>query len=53
MGGYHLLTVDVADGLPQGLLLTGRLYEEGAPMRLAYAYEQANDWHTKYPALQT
>ena len=41
------------DGLPQGLLFTGRLYEEGAPMRLAYAYEQATDWHTRRPALQS
>jgi Asp-tRNA(Asn)/Glu-tRNA(Gln) amidotransferase A subunit family amidase len=41
------------DGLPQGLLFTGRLFDEGAPMRLAYAYEQATDWHTKHPTLQT
>jgi Asp-tRNA(Asn)/Glu-tRNA(Gln) amidotransferase A subunit family amidase len=41
------------DGLPQGLLFTGRLYEEGPPMRLAYEYEQATDWHTKHPTLQT
>jgi Asp-tRNA(Asn)/Glu-tRNA(Gln) amidotransferase A subunit family amidase len=41
------------DGLPQGLLFTGRLFDEGTPMRLAYAYEQATDWHTKRPALQT
>ncbi len=42
-----------ADGLPVGLLFTGRLFEEGAPMRLAYAYEQATDWHKKRPALET
>ena len=30
-----------------------RLFEEGTAMRLAYAYEQATDWHTKHPALQT
>jgi Asp-tRNA(Asn)/Glu-tRNA(Gln) amidotransferase A subunit family amidase len=41
------------DGLPQGLLFTGRLFEEGTAMRLAYAYEQATDWHTKHPALQS
>jgi Asp-tRNA(Asn)/Glu-tRNA(Gln) amidotransferase A subunit family amidase len=41
------------DGLPQGLLFTGRLYEEGTPMRLAWAYEQATDWHTRHPVLQT
>jgi aspartyl-tRNA(Asn)/glutamyl-tRNA(Gln) amidotransferase subunit A len=41
------------DNLPQGLLFTSRLFEEGAAMRLAYAYEQATDWHTKRPTLQT
>jgi Asp-tRNA(Asn)/Glu-tRNA(Gln) amidotransferase A subunit family amidase len=41
------------EGLPQGLLFTGRLFDEGTPMRLAYAYEQATDWHTKRPTLQT
>jgi Asp-tRNA(Asn)/Glu-tRNA(Gln) amidotransferase A subunit family amidase len=40
------------DGLPRGLLFTGRLFEEGTAMRLAYAYEQATDWHTKRPTLQ-
>jgi Asp-tRNA(Asn)/Glu-tRNA(Gln) amidotransferase A subunit family amidase len=41
-----------SDGLPQGLLFTSRLFEEGAAMRLAYAYELATDWHTRRPALQ-
>jgi Asp-tRNA(Asn)/Glu-tRNA(Gln) amidotransferase A subunit family amidase len=41
------------DGLPRGLLFTSRLFEEGTAMRLAYAYEQATNWHTKHPALQT
>ncbi|MEP6715240.1 MAG: amidase [Terriglobia bacterium] len=41
------------DGLPQGLLFTSRLFEEGAAMRLAYAYEQATDWHSRHPELQT
>lgn len=41
------------DGLPQGLLFTSRLYEEGAAIRLAYAYEQITNWHTRRPALQS
>jgi Asp-tRNA(Asn)/Glu-tRNA(Gln) amidotransferase A subunit family amidase len=40
------------NGLPQGLLFTGRLFDEGTPMRLAYAYEQATDWHSQHPVLQ-
>ncbi len=38
-------------GLPQGLLFTGRLYEEGTPMRVAYAYERATEWHAMHPKL--
>ena len=41
------------DGLPQGLLFTSRLFEEGAAMRLAYAYEQATGWHKQHPTLQS
>jgi Asp-tRNA(Asn)/Glu-tRNA(Gln) amidotransferase A subunit family amidase len=41
------------DGLPQGLLFTSRLFEEGTAMRLARAYEQTTDWHTKHPTLQS
>jgi Asp-tRNA(Asn)/Glu-tRNA(Gln) amidotransferase A subunit family amidase len=41
------------DGLPQGLLFTSRLFEEGMAMRLAYAYEQTTDWHTRHPTLQS
>jgi Asp-tRNA(Asn)/Glu-tRNA(Gln) amidotransferase A subunit family amidase len=41
------------DGMPQGLAFTGRLFEEGLPLRLAHAYEQATDWHTRRPALQS
>ena len=40
------------DGLPQGLLFTGRLYEEGTAMRLALAYEQTTEWHKQRPVLQ-
>jgi Asp-tRNA(Asn)/Glu-tRNA(Gln) amidotransferase A subunit family amidase len=41
------------DGLPQGLLFTSRLFEEGTAMRLAHAYERTTDWHTKHPTLQS
>ncbi len=27
----------------------GKIYEEGSPLRVALAYEQATDWHTKHP----
>jgi Asp-tRNA(Asn)/Glu-tRNA(Gln) amidotransferase A subunit family amidase len=29
----------------------GRIYDEGSPLRLALAYEQATEWHKKTPVL--
>lgn len=37
------------DRLPRGLVFTGRLCEEGVPMRVALAFEQATKWHTQRP----
>ena len=36
---------------PQSILFTGRLYEEGTPLRVALAYQQATEWHTKHPKM--
>lgn len=41
------------DSMPQGLLFTGRLFEEGMPMRIALAYQHATDWHKRRPTLQS
>jgi len=38
-------------GLPQSIMFTGRLYEEGAPLRVALAFEQTTKWHTMKPKL--
>ena len=38
-------------GLPQSIMLTGRLYDEGAPLRVALAYERATGWHTLHPKM--
>ena len=40
-----------ANGLPQGLAFTGKLYEEGTPMRVAMTFEKATEWHTMHPTL--
>ncbi len=39
------------DGLPIGLQIIGPRCGEEMVLRIALAYEQAHDWHTKHPAL--
>ncbi|MDP6606439.1 MAG: Asp-tRNA(Asn)/Glu-tRNA(Gln) amidotransferase subunit GatA [Dehalococcoidia bacterium] len=39
----------LSDGLPVGLHLIGRAFEEGTLLRAAHAYEQHTDWHTMRP----
>lgn len=39
------------DGLPIGLMLYGKPFGEEAALRVAYAYEQATDWHLRRPDL--
>lgn len=38
-------------GLPIGLQVIGRPFEEAELLAIARAYEQAHDWHTKHPSL--
>ena len=37
------------DGLPVGLQLAGRPFEEETVLRAAHAYEEATDWHLQRP----
>ena len=39
------------DGMPIGLQLAGRPFDELTVLRAAHAYEQANDWHTRRPPI--
>ena len=38
-------------GLPQSIMFTGGLYDEGAPLAVALAYERATAWHTMHPKM--
>jgi aspartyl-tRNA(Asn)/glutamyl-tRNA(Gln) amidotransferase subunit A len=38
-------------GLPIGLQLVGRWFEEGTVLGAAHAYQQATDWHKRAPPL--
>jgi aspartyl-tRNA(Asn)/glutamyl-tRNA(Gln) amidotransferase subunit A len=40
-----------AGNLPVGLQIVARPFEEATCFRVAYAYEQATEWHKKRPAL--
>ncbi len=38
-------------GLPIGLQVIGKAYDEPTVLRVAHAYERASDWHARKPAL--
>ncbi len=40
-----------SDGLPVGLQIMARAFEEEKMLRVAYAYEQTTEWHTRKPSL--
>ena len=39
------------DGLPVGLQVIGKAFDEATLLRVGYAYQQATDWHSRRPAL--
>ena len=39
------------DGLPVGLALVGRRFDESTVLRAAHAYQEATDWHERRPPL--
>ncbi|GIQ71009.1 Asp-tRNA(Asn)/Glu-tRNA(Gln) amidotransferase subunit GatA [Xylanibacillus composti] len=41
----------LADGLPVGLQIIGKHFDETMVLRIAHAYEQAGDWADRRPAL--
>jgi len=54
LAGLPALSVPVgfdADGLPVGMQVIGRAFDEATLFRLGHAYQQATDWHTRAPSL--
>lgn len=41
-----------ADGLPIGLQIIGKHFDESTILRAAYQYEQATEWHKKTPRME-
>ena len=54
LNGFPAITVPCGfseDGLPIGLQLAGRPFDEETVLRAAHAYEQATEWHKRRPPI--
>jgi Asp-tRNA(Asn)/Glu-tRNA(Gln) amidotransferase A subunit family amidase len=52
--GYPALTVPcgiASNGLPVGLQIVGRPFDETTVLRTGHAYERATDWHRRHPPM--
>ncbi|MCH7800819.1 MAG: Asp-tRNA(Asn)/Glu-tRNA(Gln) amidotransferase subunit GatA [Chloroflexi bacterium] len=50
--GYPTASVPsgfTSEGLPIGIQIAGRAFEDSTVLRVAHAYEQATEWHTRRP----
>ncbi len=51
-GGPSLaVPVGTSGGLPLGMQIIGRPFNEATVLRAGHAYQQATDWHTRHPQL--
>jgi aspartyl-tRNA(Asn)/glutamyl-tRNA(Gln) amidotransferase subunit A len=52
--GFPVLSVPCGlshDGLPIGLQIVGRPFEDATVLRVGHAYQQITDWHTRHPPI--
>jgi aspartyl-tRNA(Asn)/glutamyl-tRNA(Gln) amidotransferase subunit A len=52
LGGLSVPCGFDADGLPIGLQIMGGAFEETTVLRVAHTYQEATDWHTRWPSLE-
>ena len=51
-GGPSLVLPNgVSNGLPLGMQIIGRPFDEATVLRAGHAYQQATEWHTRHPQL--
>jgi aspartyl-tRNA(Asn)/glutamyl-tRNA(Gln) amidotransferase subunit A len=56
LNGFPAITVPCGfskEGLPMGLQLAGKPFDEKTVLRAAHAYEQATEWHERRPVVLT
>ncbi|HEX2928478.1 MAG TPA: amidase family protein, partial [Candidatus Binatia bacterium] len=41
-----------ADGMPIGMQIIGRPFDEATIFKVAYRYEQVTEWHKKKPKME-
>jgi len=54
LGGVPAISIPCGfdrNGLPAGLQLIGKHFDEGTILKVAYCYEQATEWHLRKPEL--
>ncbi|MFN3966952.1 MAG: amidase family protein, partial [Endomicrobiia bacterium] len=39
------------NGLPIGMQILGKYFDEATVLKVAYNYEKSTDWHKKYPEI--
>ena len=44
-----VLPCGFSNGLPMGMQLIGRPFDDAGVLRVGHAYQQATDWHTRHP----